>query len=132
MTMKKLQKGRMTMSEAIETLIQQALDQDYNKANKTFNDIISVKMTDVLDQEQIRLADQIYNGVEPEDEDDEDQMELDLEDEDIEDEDAVEEEELQEPDTDDELEVDDEDDTDEDEGLEWESDPEGDEDPEES
>jgi len=97
------------MSEAIETLIQQALDQDYNKANKTFNDIISVKMTDVLDQEQIRLADQIYNGVEPEDEDDEDQMELDLEDEDNEDEDDGEEEEKKEPDTDEELEVDDED-----------------------
>ena len=71
------------MSEDTETMIQQALDQDWNKANKTFSDMMSVKLQDVLDQEKIKLADQIYNGVEEiEDEDiDDDQLEMDLEDE---------------------------------------------------
>jgi hypothetical protein len=76
------------MSEAVKDMIQQALDQDYNDANKTFNDVMTIKMSDLLDQEKVRLADQIYNGVEPNDEDDDDivgdedgddQLELDLE-----------------------------------------------------
>lgn len=121
------------MSEATKNLIQMALDQDYNNANKTFGDIMTIKMNDLLDQEKIRLADQIYNGIEQEDDiddisDDEVEAMLDTD----EDEDAVEEEELQEPDTDDEESVGDEDDTDEDEGLEREDDFEGDEGSEES
>ena len=68
------------MSEQINDLVQHALDQDYNKANKIFGELMSVKLTDVLDQEKIKLADQIYNGVEdPEDPEDDDQLELDLE-----------------------------------------------------
>jgi hypothetical protein len=76
------------MSEAVKDMIQQALDQDYNDANNTFNDVMTIKMSDLLDQEKVRLADQIYNGVEPNDEDDDDivgdedgddQLELDLE-----------------------------------------------------
>ena len=68
--------------QAVETnplndMIQHALDQNFNKANELFNDMISVKMADVLDQEKARLADEIYNGAEPEEE----QLELDLEDE---------------------------------------------------
>ena len=94
------------MSEAVKDLIQQALDQDFNQANKTFQDVITVKMTDVLDQEKIRLADQIYNGVEVNDEDDDDilgdedgdQLELDLE---TEDDDEESEEESEDVDTDD-------------------------------
>lgn len=74
------------MSEAVKELISQALDQDYNNANKTFNDVMTIKMSDLLDQEKVRLADQIYNGVEADDEDEEDimgdedgdQLELDL------------------------------------------------------
>ena len=58
------------MSEAVKDLIQQALDADYNKANKIFSDVMTIKVQDVLDQEKVRLADQIYNGAEPEDEDD--------------------------------------------------------------
>ena len=69
------------MSEAAETnpiqnLIQNAIDQDFNKANNTFNDIMTIKMSDLLDQEKIRIADQMYNGVE--DEEDDGQLELDL------------------------------------------------------
>ena len=75
------------MSEAVKDLINQALDQDYNQANKTFNDVITVKMSDLLDQEKIRLADNIYNGVDDAladeddimgDEDGDEQLELDL------------------------------------------------------
>ena len=73
------------MSEDTQTMIQQALDQDWNKANKTFSDMMSVKLQDVLDQEKIKLADQIYNGAEEIEDDevelDDDQLEMDLEDE---------------------------------------------------
>ena len=69
------------MSEAAETnpiqnLIQNAIDQDFNKANNTFNDIMTIKMSDLLDQEKIRIADQMYNGVE--NEEDDGQLDLDL------------------------------------------------------
>ena len=77
------------MSEMAKELIQQALDQDFNNANKTFSSIMQVKLADVLDQEQIRLADQIYNGAEDDADEDDimgdedgDQLELDLETED--------------------------------------------------
>jgi len=62
------------MSEAVKDLIQQAMDQDFNNANKTFQDVMTIKLSDLLDQEKVRIADQIYNGVDPEEE------ELDLED----------------------------------------------------
>jgi len=121
------------MSEAVKDLIQQALDQDFNKANHTFADVMTVKLSDVLDQEQIKLADQVYNGVDPEDEEeiDDDQLELELDDEDIDDT-EMEDETLSEPDLDDELGMDDEDGEDDDEGLEWEDDNEEDEGSEES
>ena len=64
----------MKMSE-LNDMIQHALDKDYNKANQVFGELMTVKMSDLLDQEKIKLAGQIYNGDEP---DDEDQLELDL------------------------------------------------------
>lgn len=79
--MKKNQMKEKMMSQ-LDDLVQHALDQDYNKANKIFGDMMSVKLNDVLDQEKMKIADQVYNGVE---EDDEEQLELDLEDEDEED-----------------------------------------------
>ena len=74
------------------------MNQDFNKANEIFGDMMTVKMSDMLDQEKIKLAGQIYNGEDPDDEADEDddsQLELDLEreDDDEEDEEGV----LQEP-----------------------------------
>ena len=73
------------MSEDTQTMIQHALDQDWNKANKVFGDMMSTKLQDVLDQEKIKLADQIYNGAEEIEDDevelDDDQLEMDLEDE---------------------------------------------------
>lgn len=65
--------------EAVENnpfqeLVRHALDQDYNKANKIFGDLMGTKVNDALDQEKIRLADQIYNGVADATEDDDDIM----------------------------------------------------------
>ena len=64
----------------IEDLIQYSIDKNYTQANQTFSDVMTIKMSDLLDQEKIKLADQIYNGVE--DDPDEEQLELDLDGED--------------------------------------------------
>lgn len=83
--MKKNLKEKLKMSDMARELIQQALDQDYNNANKTFGEIMNTKLDDVLNQEKVRMADAVYNGGEPDDEDDVlgdedgDQLELDLE-----------------------------------------------------
>jgi uncharacterized protein involved in tellurium resistance len=58
------------MSE-IKDLIRHALDQDYNKANDTFGEIMSIKMTDLINQEEIKVANSIYNGVEDTDDEEE-------------------------------------------------------------
>ena len=60
------------MTAMTTDMIQHALEKDYNKANEIFGEIMGAKVTHALDQEQIRLADQIYNGAE-------EQLELDLE-----------------------------------------------------
>ena len=97
-------------------MIQNALNKDYNKANEIFGEIMTQRVNDALDQEKIKLADQIYNGAE------EEQLELDLEDDDVGEEDNIaqsdeesETEVLQEPDNDVELEMGGEDSEDEDE-----------------
>lgn len=81
----------------LNDLVQHALAQDFNKANKIFGDLMGVKIQDALDQEKIKLADQIYNGAEM-DEDPEDEDE-NLEDENAEagDEDTAEEEAEEDP-----------------------------------
>jgi len=67
----------------IQNMIQHAMDQEYSQANNIFGELMTVKLNDVLDQEQIRLADQIYNGVEDDEEEfdpsEDEQLELDLE-----------------------------------------------------
>mgnify|MGYP003147712082 FL=1 len=55
--------------DTIEDLVKHSLAQDYNKANEVFGNVMTTKLTDVLDQTKMKLAGQIYNG-EPEDEDD--------------------------------------------------------------
>ena len=59
----------MTMSEEIQDLVQAALDQNFNKANEVFSDLMGAKVSDVLDQQKIAMADQIFNGAEPEEDD---------------------------------------------------------------
>ena len=109
------------MSEAVKDMISQALDQDFNNANKTFNDVMTIKMSDLLDQETVRLADNIYNGAEAYDDneddimgdEDGDQLELDLDTEDDDEAEAEEIEDEEELDTDDDIEYELEDEEDE-------------------
>ena len=63
----------------VQDLIQYSIDKDYTQASKTFGDIMTIKLNDLLDQEKIRLSDQIYNGVKDEPEEGE-QLDLDLDD----------------------------------------------------
>ena len=60
----------------IEDLIQYSIDKNYTQANQSFGDVMTIKLNDLLDQEKIRMADQVYNGAE--DDPDEEQLELDL------------------------------------------------------
>ena len=55
--------------ETIEDLVRHSLDQDYNKANMVFGDLMSDKLNTVLDQAKMKIAGNIYNG-DPEEEDD--------------------------------------------------------------
>ena len=89
----------------IQDLIKASLDKDYNHANKIFGEVMTIKMSDLLDQEKIRMADQVYNGVpeeeevEPEEEDleatEEEEEEQDETDPDPEEEEEEEEEEIE-------------------------------------
>ena len=81
----------------ITDLINNVTDQDFANAGPTFVEIMKSKMDDALEQEKISLADQIFNGVNPEEqeeleagEDDDIDVEAELEDEDLEIDDEVE------------------------------------------
>ena len=88
----------------IVDLINHSLNQDYNKANEIFGDVLGQKLDAALEQEKIRMANSVYNGNDPDEEENDDesdeQLELDLEDDDasIDDEDAEYEDEIDEPD----------------------------------
>ena len=69
----------MEMSETIEDLIAKTQEKDFVAANDIFAELMQGKINDAMEQEKIRVAGQIYNGLEPGDE--EEQLELDLEDE---------------------------------------------------
>jgi hypothetical protein len=102
----------------IRDMIQHAMDNEFTKANNIFDDLMTVKLNDVLDQEQIRIADTIYNGVEDNEEEldpsEDEQLELDLE--------GEGELESEEQDDEEDDEVEDYDDDDDEEGLELEDD----------
>ena len=68
----------------IRDLLQSIEAGEYNDAEQAFNDIIGDRLQDTLDQAKVRIADQIFNA-EQEDEDDEeeefdDDTELELDD----------------------------------------------------
>lgn len=74
------------MSETIEDLIAKSTEGDFVAANDIFGQLMQGKIDAAMEQEKIRMAGQIYNGLEPEEmeldaDDDDDQLELDLEDE---------------------------------------------------
>lgn len=60
----------------INDLIQSALDQDYNKANQVFGDLMGEKIGNALDQQKANIAAQIYNGGAPQEDDFESDDEL--------------------------------------------------------
>tara|TARA_A100001015_G_C14700645_1_gene598128 strand:+ start:422 stop:709 length:288 start_codon:yes stop_codon:yes gene_type:complete len=72
----------MTMSD-IETMIDAAVNQDFNAANGIFNELINARLTDTLEQEKINIAASIFDqeNVDVSD-DEEDQLDLDFEDDD--------------------------------------------------
>jgi len=58
----------------IVDLINHSLNQDYNKANELFGDILGQKLDIALEQEKIKMADLVYNGDEEEEEEEETEM----------------------------------------------------------
>ena len=60
----------------MQTFVDDILSKNFAGAQTTFNDLLGAKLNDALDAEKVALAQQVYNGAEP----DEDQLELDLED----------------------------------------------------
>jgi hypothetical protein len=73
----------------IEDLIASSTEQDFVSSDKIFGELMQGKIDAAIEQEKIRVAGQIYNGLEPEDmeqleldlEDEEEQLEMELEDE---------------------------------------------------
>jgi len=63
----------------ISDFINQVLDQDFANAQPTFAELIGGKMNDALEQEKIAVADQVFNGAEPEEELDDTEQEEDIE-----------------------------------------------------
>lgn len=63
------------MTAAIGDMIDFSANGDFNKANNIFDDLMAGRIQTALDQEKVALANQVYNGME-----DEEQLELDLED----------------------------------------------------
>ncbi len=68
----------------IETMIDAAVNQDFNAANGIFNELINARLTDTLEQEKINIAASIFDqeNVDVSDDDEEDQLDLDFEDDD--------------------------------------------------
>ena len=60
----------------IESMVDNIFSKNFAGAQTTFNDLIGDRMTAALDAEKIAIAQQVYNGVDPEEE----QLEMDLED----------------------------------------------------
>ena len=61
----------------IESMVDNIFSKNFAGAQTTFNDLIGDRMTAALDAEKIAIAQQVYNGL---DDEDEEQLEMDLED----------------------------------------------------
>ena len=77
--------------ETIEDLVKHSLAKDYNKANQTFGNLMTVRMDDMLNQEKVKIADQIYNHLDQENGGDGDDPETEEPEEEMENENEVEE-----------------------------------------
>ena len=69
-----------------EDFITQVLNQDFANSAVTFKDIMGDNVQQSLEQEKVKMANQVFNGIDPEEKADEDQYELDFDDPDDEDE----------------------------------------------
>ena len=68
----------------INDLIQHAMDQDFNKANQVFGDLMGNKISDALEQEKASIASVLYNDdIEVEEDEFDDDDDIELSDEDI-------------------------------------------------
>ena len=63
--------GQPHPAAAIADMIDLAYSQDFNKATEIFNDQIGDRVTAVLDQEKIALADEMFNDQEEHDDQEE-------------------------------------------------------------
>ena len=61
----------------IEDLLNHIQTQQYTDAEQAFNDIIGDRLQDKLDQAKIRIADQMFNAQQEEDEEDLEEYEFD-------------------------------------------------------
>ena len=75
----------------IQDLIKASLDKDYNHANKIFGEVMTIKMSDLLDQEKDKMTDQLHNGVPEEEEVEPEEEDLEATEEDDDEEEATEE-----------------------------------------
>ncbi len=73
----------------VTDFLDQVINQDFSSAAPTFNDIMGDLVNQSLEQEKVKIADQVFNGVDPEERADNDQYEMDLEDPEIDDEDEL-------------------------------------------
>jgi len=64
--------------DPIEAMISAIEDKDFISSSNIFNDLVSSKMTDAIDNKRIEIADRIYNNA-PEEIDTEVDMEIDNE-----------------------------------------------------
>ena len=70
----------------MQTFVDNILTKNFAGAQTTFNDMLGTKLSDALDAEKVSMAQQVYNGAEP----DEDQLEMDLEGDEVEEEETPE------------------------------------------
>ena len=50
--------------ESIQDMIKHSLDQDFNKANAAFGEVMTIKLDDLLTQEKANIAGTVYNDEE--------------------------------------------------------------------
>ena len=68
---------------SIEDLIQNVMDNDFNKANDVFNGLMNSKIADSLEQEKIAVAGQIFGNNVGEEDVDFDDEDFDISDEEL-------------------------------------------------
>lgn len=64
----------------VTDFLDQVMAQDYASAAPTFKDIMGDIMVQSLEQEKVKVAGQVFNGVDPEERADDDQYEMELDD----------------------------------------------------